>query len=172
MQTLRKQKTPFSCPTHSQQHFCFALGYANYITGSIPVLFSFIVFKFLLAYSCFTVLYAFLLYGKVNQLCVYTYLLSFSFLPIYVTTGLWAEFSGLYSRFSLVTYFIHSGVYMSLPAPQFIPPSPTLPGINKFVLYICDSISDYFLSYSYLQLYWGIWVFQISYLCALVVFYL
>ena len=31
----------------------------------------------------------------------------------------------LYSRFLLVTYFIHISVYMSIPIPQFIPPRPT-----------------------------------------------
>ena len=28
----------------------------------------------------------------------------------------------LYSRFSLVIYFIRSGIYMSVPISQFIPP--------------------------------------------------
>ena len=32
------------------------------------------------------------------------------------------EFPVLYNRFSLLTYFIHSSVYMSTPISQFIPP--------------------------------------------------
>ena len=39
----------------------------------------------------------------------FTYTPTFlDFLPIYVTTEPWVEFPGLYGRFSLVTYFIHS----------------------------------------------------------------
>ena len=55
---------------------------------------------------------------------VYTHIVSFlNFLPIEVTTKLWVEFPMLYSRFSLVTCFIHSSVYMSVPISRFIPPS-------------------------------------------------
>ena len=43
------------------------------------------------------------------------------FLPIQVTTEHWVEFPMLYSRFSLVIYFIHISVYMSIPISQFIP---------------------------------------------------
>ena len=35
------------------------------------------------------------------------------------------EFPVLYSRLSLVIYFIYSGVYMSIPVSQFIPPPPS-----------------------------------------------
>ena len=49
---------------------------------------------------------SFLLYSKVNQLYVYIYPRSLS-----------------YSRFSLVIYFIHNSVYMSIPVSQFILPS-------------------------------------------------
>ena len=42
--------------------------------------------KFLLEHSCFTMLYQFLLYSKVNQLHVYIYPLYLDFLPIQVTT--------------------------------------------------------------------------------------
>ena len=51
-----------------------------------------------------------------------------------------------YSRFLLVIYFIHIGVYMSIPISQFNPapppppPAPTFPlGVQTFVLYICVS---------------------------------
>ena len=50
----------------------------------------------------------------------------------------------LYSRFLLVTYFIHISVYMSIPISQFIPPllAPLSPfGFHTFVLYICVAIS-------------------------------
>ena len=60
----------------------------------------------------------------------YTYIPSFlEFLLIEVTTEHWVEFLVLYSRFSLVIYFIHSinSVYMSIPISQFIPPSPPFP---------------------------------------------
>ena len=55
------------------------------------------IYFFILGYSCFTMLCQFLLYRKV-------------------------EFPVLYSRFSLVIYFIHVSVYMLIPNSQFIPP--------------------------------------------------
>ena len=55
----------------------------------------------------------------------YTYSPSFlDFLTIQVTTEHRVEFSVLYSLFSLVIYFIHSSVYMSIPISQSIPPHP------------------------------------------------
>ena len=42
--------------------------------------------------------------------------------------------------FSLVTYFTHSSVYMSIPISQFIPPSLT-PDVHMFVLYVSVYIS-------------------------------
>ena len=47
----------------------------------------------------------------------------------------------LYSRSLLVTYFIYSSVYMSIPIFQFIPPSSLPPSNHKIVFYICNSIS-------------------------------
>ena len=45
--------------------------------------------------------------------CIYTYIPSFlDFLLVQVTTEHWIEFPLLYSRFSLVIYFIHSRVYI------------------------------------------------------------
>ena len=55
-----------------------------------------------------------------------------------------AAFPVLYSRFSLVIYFIHIShisVYMSIPISQFIPPPLSPLGVHMFVLYICVSIS-------------------------------
>ena len=72
----------------------------------------------------------------------YTYISLFDFLPIVVTTEFQVKFPVLYSRFSLVIYFIHSSVYMSIPNSQFIHPSfpldihmsrpnlPVTPGIS------------------------------------------
>ena len=49
----------------------------------------------------------------------------------------------LYSRFSLVIYFIHSDVYMSVPVPQVGNSShcPLPFSIHMFVLYVCVSNS-------------------------------
>ena len=41
---------------------------------------------------------------------------------------------------SLVICLVHSGVYVSAPIFQFIPPSP-LPCNHKLIFYICSSIS-------------------------------
>ena len=77
-------------------------------------------FIFLLEYSCFTMLCQFLLYSKVHQLYVYIYSLFFGF-PSRLSYC--RTFLVLYSRLSLVIYFIHSisSVYMSIPISQFIP---------------------------------------------------
>ena len=57
--------------------------------------------------SCFTVFVS--LYCTAKWIShTYTYTPSFlDFLPIWVTTEYWIEFPELYSRFSLVIYFIH-----------------------------------------------------------------
>ena len=47
----------------------------------------------------------------------------------------------LYIRFSLVTYFIHSGVNMSVPISQFITLLLSTLGVHVFVLYVWVSIS-------------------------------
>ena len=60
---------------------------------------------------------------------------------LFVTTEHWVEFLVICSRFSLVTCFIHSGVYMSILISQFIPlPFPL--GIHTFALYLYVSISS------------------------------
>ena len=74
----------------------------------------------------------------------YTYTYAHSFLdsfPIKAITEYWIEFPVLYSRNLFVIYFIYSSVYMSLPISQFIPPHPVPPGNQKFIFYICNSIS-------------------------------
>ena len=44
----------------------------------------------------------------------------------------------LYSRFLLVIYFIHIGVYMSIPTSQFIPPAPPAPAFPPWCPYVCS----------------------------------
>ena len=68
---------------------------------------------------------------------MYTYIPSFlDFLPIQVTTEHWVEYPELYSRFSLVMYFIHSinSVHMSTPISQFI----TYPQFSPWCPCICS----------------------------------
>ena len=52
-----------------------------------------------------------------------------------------SEFPVLYSRFSLVIYFIHSinSAYMSIPISQFIPTPPFLPW-NPYIHSLCLSL--------------------------------
>ena len=83
----------------------------------------------------------FLLYSDMNQLYVYKYPLFFEF-PSYLGHHRIVEFPMLYSRLSLVIYFMHSSVYMSISISQFIlyllfPPL----SVHMTVLYICIPIS-------------------------------
>ena len=57
----------------------------------------------------------------ISHMCTYIPS-SLDFLPICVSKEPLVEFPVLYSWFSLIIYFIHSGVYMSLPVSQSIPP--------------------------------------------------
>ena len=62
---------------------------------------------------------------------------------IYVLQTAWTLFffsPVLYIKFSLVIYFIHSSIYMSIPISQFITFLSPL-GVHMFVLYICVSTS-------------------------------
>ena len=81
--------------------------------------FQFLFFK--LVYSCSCQL---LLYSRVNQPYVFLCPTFLAFLPIWVITEHQVGFPVLYSRFSLVLYFIHSihSVYMSIQTSQFILP--------------------------------------------------
>ena len=66
---------------------------------------------------------------------MYTYIPSFlHFLPIYVTTDHLVEFPVLYSRFSLVIYFIHS-INPNLPIHPI--PLPSLVSICLFSMSVC-----------------------------------
>ena len=51
-------------------------------------------------------------------------------------------FPVLYNRLSLVAYFIHTRVHLSIPASRFIP-SPFLPWKPQLVLCVCDSVSEH-----------------------------
>ena len=68
--------------------------------------------KNLLDYGCFTVLCSFLLFSKVNQLYVYAYPLFFGF-PFHLGYHR-VELPELYCSLSVVIYFVHSSVYMSV----------------------------------------------------------
>ena len=116
--------------------------FLNFIT--IVVLFNFLFSlfkKFLLEYSCFTMLCQFLLNSKVNQLYVYIYPLFFGFLSHLGHHRALSRVPCAIQQVLISYLFIHSGVYMSVPISQFIPPPPSPLGIHTFVLYICVSIS-------------------------------
>ena len=81
-------------------------------------------------YSCFTVLCYFMLCGQVNKSYINIYPLFWISFPF----KHWVEFSVLYSRFSLVTCFLHAIIYMSIPISQFIPPSLSL--LKSFLNFI------------------------------------
>ena len=83
----------------------------------------------------------FLPYSKVSS-CMYTYIPSIlDFLPTQVIVEHEAEFPVPHSRFSLVIYFTHGMVYMSIPIFQFIPPLLSLLASIYFFHYVCVSIS-------------------------------
>ena len=62
------------------------------------------------------------------------------------------------SRFSLVTYFVHSSVHRSISVSQSTPPTSRQLGIQTFVLYIYVSISA-------LQIGSSAWYFYIPHIC-------
>ena len=82
-----------------------------------------------LGYSCFAMLYWFLLYNEVNQpQGIYPLPLGSHPPPIpppQVITEHRAELPGFYSGFPLAIYFTRDGVYIytSIPVSQFTPPS-------------------------------------------------
>ena len=53
------------------------------------------------------------------------------------------------SRFSLVIYFIHNSVCMSIPISQFIPTPFSLLGVHVFVLNVYVSISALQIGFRY-----------------------
>ena len=82
--------------------------YSDLNAHSANMLTCFFFKKKLLECSCFTMWCQFLLYSKVNQLCVYVHALFLDFLLIQVTTDDCVEFPTLQSRFGSIIYFIHS----------------------------------------------------------------
>ena len=92
----------------------------------------------LLEYSCFTMLYVFLLYRKMNQLYLFIYPLLFGF-PSHLGQHSALSSSLPYSWFSFVVYFIHSinSIYVSISVSQFLPTSPLV----LSVLHVSVSIS-------------------------------
>ena len=90
---------------------------------------------------------SFLLFSKVNQLYTHTHI--YIYIYIYISPLFWisfpfrsrqsVEFPVPNGRFSLVTYLIHSSVYMSTPISQFILPPIFPSGVYTFVL--CASVS-------------------------------
>ena len=97
---------------------------------------------------------SFLLYSKVNQLYIYIYPHFFGF-PSHWShhRALSIEFPVLYSRFSVVSCFIHSSVYMSIPISQFIPPSfpPWYPYICSLRLCFCFCFANKFICIIFLD---------------------
>ena len=100
-----------------------------------------VFYLFSLEYGCFTMLCYFLLYSKANLLYVYIYPLSLGFLSHLGPHRELSRFPVLFSRFSLVTYFIHSISIVYTCHFQSTnlsyPPFPL--GIHRFVPYICLS---------------------------------
>ena len=91
-------------------------------------------FTYFLEYNCFTFLYQFLLYNKVNQLYVYIYPHIPSLLhlpptlpipPLQVDTKHANALLVLCSCFQLAIYFTFGNVYMSMPLSHFIPAHPS-----------------------------------------------
>ena len=135
--------------------------------GYVPMPFKKTFYWSIVALQCCV---SFLLCSKVNQSYVYIYTLFLRF-PSHL--GQHRALSRvpcvLYSRFSLVIYFIHSSVYMSVPISQFIPPSYTILGkdsISLFLFYFIFCIvinffacwNNFLLFYALISTYTWIWV--------------
>ena len=134
---------------------------------------TFILFFFfltsLLEYNCFTMVCQFLLYNKVNQLCIYIYphipcLLrlphTLPIPPLQVFTKHRADLPVLCSCFPLAIYFTFGSVYMSMPLSHFIPayPSPSLcPQVHSLCLRLYSCPAPRFFR--------TIFFFQIPYIC-------
>ena len=69
-----------------------------------------------------------------------SFFLSFFLFRCFYFYSEYLNFIFLYSRFLLVTYFIHISVYMSIPISQFItsPPAPTPATFPPWCPYICS----------------------------------
>ena len=99
-------------------------------------------------YTCFAMLLVSAVQQCESAICIHILPPSWSSLPptphispFYVITEHWVELLVLHSSFPLAIYCTHDNVYMSMLFSQFLPPSPPLPHIHKFVHYICISIT-------------------------------
>ena len=123
----------------------------------------------LFEYNCFTMVCQFLLYNKVNQLCIYIYPHISSLLrlhptltipPLQVVKKHQADLPVLCGCFPLVTDFTFDSVYMSMPLSHFIPayPSPSLcPKVHSLRLHLSSCPAPRFFRSFF---------FQIPYICA------
>ena len=117
--------------------------------------------KFLLEYYHFTRVYWFLLYNKVNQLYMYTYIASLLYLPPtptpppWVTTEPWAERPVLYSRLPLAVCFTHG---KCVNADLTVRPTFPRPYPHSHMAILCISIPALELSSS-------LPFFQIPHMC-------
>ena len=109
---------------------------------------SFIFLK--LEYNCCTMFCYFLLFDRVDQICVHIHALPpgppsrqrtppAPLPPLWVTSGHQAS-SSVNSAFPLAACFTRGSVYMSVPLSQFIPPSPCPLCVHMFVPYAYVSI--------------------------------
>ena len=118
------------------------------VYSGLLFLFIYIFLTSLLEYSCFTMVCQFLLYNKVNQLCIYIYphipcLLhlppTLPIPPLQVVTKHQADLPVLSGCFPLAIYFTLGSVYMSMPLSHFVPayPSPSpCPRVHSLRLHL------------------------------------
>ena len=124
----------------------------------------------LLEYNCFTMVCQFLLYNKVNQLCIYIYphIYSLLHLPptlpislLQVVTKHRADLPVLCGCFPLASYFTFGSVYMSMSLSQFVTayPSPSpYPQVHSLVgMHLYSRLAPRFFM--------TIFFFQIPYIC-------
>ena len=107
-------------------------------------------FLLILKYIYFAMLCQFLLCSTVIQFYMYIHMSTLFQFPFPSRSPQNPEQISLcytYSRFLLVIYFVYSIVYMSTTIFHFIP-SPSPLGNQKYIFYICDSISALQISYS------------------------
>ena len=98
----------------------------------------------LLKYSWFTKCVTFFCTAEMIQLYIYMY----SF-PLWLITGYWIQFPGLYSRTLLFIYFIYSSLYLLTQTPNSThPPTTTSPFGNHtfaFYVWVCFSFVEKFI---------------------------
>ena len=133
----------------------------------LNLLSSFFFLTSLLECNCFTMLFQFLLYNKVNQLYIYIYphISSLLCLPptlsiphLQVVTNHQADLPVLCGCFPLVIYFTFGSVYMSMPLSHFVPAyTSRCPQVHSLHLCLYSCPAPRFLR--------PIFFFQIPYIC-------